>query len=369
MFVYRGGAASQSQDSVAFGFLPAFSYSPEFGFIFGGLFDRKHLSNEVKPYINFTYVNALISTNGLYFIEIVRDQPDIFNTGIRTNFNINLQHIFEDYYFGIGNHTQFDSGSLENGDYFVRTFSSRLNLTARRLLTDKQADIPFELLIILGYDYLLPYSKGDQTIFKNDPEVIGRMGGTAFYSGLGFVIEARDNEILPTSGYYLSTQIDVASSLISDFPYTRTILEFRNYQTISLGLDLTFATRLEWRYIYDDVPFWLQSQAGFDGFLRGYNSRRFLDKGAISTNFELRSWLMRFDLMNSRIGAHLFTDAARVYDGFLFNGKRDHDFWDFHQTYGFGGTLSLYNPNFFIRAELGFSREITLFYAGVGYLF
>ena len=44
-------------------------------------------------------------------------------------------------------------------------------------------------------------------------------------------------------------------------------------------------------------------------------------------------------------------------------------FNDLHSTYGFAGTLSLFNPNFFLRGEMGWSDEISRFYMGVGYLF
>jgi hypothetical protein len=76
--------------------------------------------------------------------------------------------------------------------------------------------------------------------------------------------------------------------------------------------------------------------------------------------------MFTFPKYASKIGVHVFSDAGRVFTGDdeasdLFNGYK--------QTIGFGGVLSLFNPDFILRGEMGFSEDASRIYIGVGYTF
>ncbi|MDZ7683308.1 MAG: hypothetical protein U5J63_16775 [Fodinibius sp.] len=44
-------------------------------------------------------------------------------------------------------------------------------------------------------------------------------------------------------------------------------------------------------------------------------------------------------------------------------------FSDYKQTIGIGGAMSIFNPDFILRGEVGFSEEVSRIYIGIGYLF
>tara|TARA_R100001591_G_C4353782_1_gene183803 strand:- start:91 stop:357 length:267 start_codon:yes stop_codon:yes gene_type:complete len=52
-------------DSIETAFLPALSFSSDFGFLVGGLVHRFHYKKEIEPFHSFTQVAAIISTKGL----------------------------------------------------------------------------------------------------------------------------------------------------------------------------------------------------------------------------------------------------------------------------------------------------------------
>lgn len=80
---------------------------------------------------------------------------------------------------------------------------------------------------------------------------------------------------------------------------------------------------------------------------------------------ELRTWL--FSVLEGRIraGGQLFWDTGRVYSeedsGRFFN--------DWKHSFGAGAALSLFNPDFIVRADAGFSDEAFRIYFGAGYVF
>jgi hypothetical protein len=67
-----------------------------------------------------------------------------------------------------------------------------------------------------------------------------------------------------------------------------------------------------------------------------------------------------------KLGVQLFTDAGRVFTG---EDQTEDLFRDYKQTFGFGGAISLFSPDFICRGDIGFSDEVTRIYVGIGYAF
>ena len=82
-------------------------------------------------------------------------------------------------------------------------------------------------------------------------------------------------------------------------------------------------------------------------------------------NFELRTWLWESWDQIIRIGGQLFVDTGRILD----NEGISKITQDLHVSYGFGGAMSLFTPDFFIRGDVGFSQEMRRVYISVGYAF
>ncbi len=142
-------------------------------------------------------------------------------------------------------------------------------------------------------------------------------------------------------------------------------LELRQY--FYLFNWLTIANRLEARHAGGDVPYWEMSTLGDSQTLRGYPLNRFKGKSSVAYNLELRGWVLQFpEFYNLKFGTQLFTDVGRV-----FTGSDDFDdlFEGYKQTVGFGGAMSIFNPDFILRGEIGFSEDVSRIYIGVGYMF
>ena len=80
---------------------------------------------------------------------------------------------------------------------------------------------------------------------------------------------------------------------------------------------------------------------------------------------ELRTWLFSVWKGRIRVGSQLFWDTGRVYS--------DEDsaqlFDDWKHSFGAGTAFSLFNPDFIVRADAGFSDEAFRIYFGAGYVF
>lgn len=355
------------KDSIALGILPALSYSSDYGVFGGAIFSRFNYGKNEVPFKNSLLGSAILSTKGYVQIQFVFDKVRHFDTDYRASYEVSILRLFQDNFFGIGNNTTFDQTRWENSeDYFYESRGLLLAYKGRYPLYKKENDIKrFDVLFLGSYRYELALERTPTSQLSTiSPFGIGSSYLTTL--GTGFFWENRDNEILPTKGNM--TEVNLLSSVPGASSKMSASLLFRqhNYFTVHFLRDITLATRINWRQIVGKTPFWNLADAGFNSTLRGYSFRRFIDKGAFTYNIEIRSWLIEIPSWDTRIGGYFFTDAGRVFSDLddYANFFKDHK-----RTYGFGGTVSFFNPNFFLRGEFGFSKEITRFYAGIGYLF
>jgi hemolysin activation/secretion protein len=101
--------------------------------------------------------------------------------------------------------------------------------------------------------------------------------------------------------------------------------------------------------------------------LRGYPLNRFKGNSSLAYTLELRTWLLKFpQFYGLKFGGQLFTDAGRV---FTEVDDANDLFKEYHQTVGLGGAMSVFNPDFILRGEIGFSEDVSRIYIGVGYMF
>ena len=131
------------------------------------------------------------------------------------------------------------------------------------------------------------------------------------------------------------------------------------------GLDVVLAARIQVAQVAGRAPFYELSMLGGEETLRGYPFNRFLDYGSAFTNLELRTWLFSLPFQNIEIGGQLFADGGTLYE---YPGAPG---WlnDMRGNIGFGGMMSLFNPDFMLRGDFGFSNENLRFFTGLGYVF
>lgn len=271
--------------------------------------------------------------------------------------------IYDRYFLWDSNKTNFSKNRWENDYYYFETISFGLSYKARKPLYENDR-AQLDIVAGAGTEYQIPYSKGPSTSFAaNRPN--GSEGGWVNFLNSGFIWENRDSEFDPHHGNRAELEVRYAPDFISSYALTSTRIDLRQY--FHLFHWLTIANRLEARHVAGDIPYWERSALGSEETLRGYPFNRFRGNTSLSYNLELRAWIFKFpQLYGLKFGGHLFTDAGRV-----FTGSDDfNDFFEgYKQTVGFGGTMSIFNPNFIFRGEIGFSEDMSRIYIGIGYLF
>ncbi|MGK7370862.1 MAG: ShlB/FhaC/HecB family hemolysin secretion/activation protein [Candidatus Halalkalibacterium sp. M3_1C_030] len=349
-------------DSVQSALIPAAGYSSDVGLMGGVLYSRYDYSGNIRPFNNYMKSTAVISTKGFVKVEGLFEQTQTFGRNIRSSYQLFFNRLANNNFFGVGNNTTYNEQLWDNEYYYFESVSLSLDIAFRNPIYE-DFDSRFDILAGLGTAYQIPYVRQPNSSF-NRIMPNGSEGGFVNYLSAGFVWENRDNEFDPQTGNRAQLKIRYAPKYLSKYPLTTFRLDLRQYFYV---FDfLTIANRLEARHAAGNVPYWQLSTLGDDYSLRGYPLNRFQGNSSISYNLELRSWMFTFPEYALKIGVHLFTDAGRVFT------KEDNIsdlFNDYKQTFGFGGALSLFSPDFILRGEMGFSEDVKRIYVGIGYTF
>jgi len=349
-------------DSIKKALVPVAGYSSDVGLMGGILFSRYDYTGNIRPFNNYIKSTAVTSTKGFVKVEGLYEQTQTFGSNIRSSYRLFFNRLATNSFFGIGNNTTYSEQLWDNEYYYFESVSLSLDLSFRKPLY-QDFDSRFDILAGLGTGYQIPYVRQPNSSF-NRMMPNGNEGGFVNYLSAGFVWENRDNEFDPSTGNRAQLKIRFAPKYLSEYALTTFRLDLRQYFYV---FDfLTIANRLEARHAAGDVPYWQLSTLGDDYSLRGYPLNRFQGNSSLSYNLELRSWMFTFPEYAVKIGVHLFTDAGRVFTG-------EDDAADlvkgYKQTFGFGGALSLFNPDFILRGEMGFSEDVSRIYVGIGYTF
>lgn len=350
------------RDSIKNALVPVAGYSSDVGLMGGVLYSRYDYTGNVRPFNNYIKSTAVTSTKGFVKVEGLYEQTQTFGSNIRSSYQLFFSRLANNNFFGIGNNTTYRDQLWDDEYYYFESISLSLDLVFRKPIY-KDFGSRFDILAGLGTSYQIPYVRQSNSSF-NLSMPNGSKGGFVNYLSTGFIWENRDNEFVPQKGNRAEFEIRFAPKYLSEYALTTFRLDLRQY--FYLFDFLTIANRLEARHASGDVPYWQLSTLGDDYSLRGYPLNRFQGNSSISYNLELRSWMFTFPEYAVKIGVHLFTDAGRVFTGEdvaadLFRGYK--------QTAGFGGALSLFNPDFILRGEMGFSEDVKRIYVGIGYTF
>jgi len=350
-------------DSVSNALVPVLGYSSNEGFIGGAIYNRYDYRGNIKPFRNYLKSSALISSKGFIEVEARYEQTRSFGRHIRSIYNANFQRYTKDIFFGIGNDTGFSKSRWEDEYYFFESLGMGFSYKARKPIY-KLGRRQLDLFGGLGFEYQKSNIISQQTSFA-DRMPNGREGGWVNFLNTGMIWENRDSEFDPHHGNRATLEWRYSPDLVSSYALTSIRMEFRQY--FYLFNWLTVANRIEGRQVFGDIPYWEYSTLGGENNLRGYPLNRFRGNASLAYTMELRGWIFKFpQLLNLKLGAQLFTDVGRVFtdqDDFndLFEGYK--------QTVGFGGAMSIFNPDFILRGEIGFSEDVSRIYVGVGYLF
>jgi outer membrane protein assembly factor BamA len=202
------------------------------------------------------------------------------------------------------------------------------------------------------------------------PDLPGVHGGVVNPLALSLVWNTRDDVMRPTRGWRVLLKVlHTNKSLFSDFEYTRFFADAGYLRSFNEGRQIA-GLRIGGEWIeapIREVPFWELSELGGKDTLRGFFPHRFVGKGRVLINLELRSRLLEFDFLNwwhVHLDGVLFGDTGRVFlDGDELRDEftLDEDILgriidDFHYSYGFGVRIALAEA-LLARIDVGFSEE------------
>lgn len=283
--------------SPGFILLPAFSYGPETGLVYGiqGVYnfylDKEDLSIRTSN-IN---VQSTFSTERQSNSKIT---ADIWSKNNLNHYTGELRYRnFPFYFFGLG------SGTLD---------------VDRGLITQKMARIRFdyERKLLRNYyvglrsmfeHYAYLSNEEDGGIYNNMP-LFGRSGGRYMTIGISQSYDSRNNINYTTKGYLARGTYSYAPNLWGGENFSGSIANLNLRAFFPMTSMLTLALNATYDEVFGRVPFYLLPQLGSDEVMRGYYQGRYRDRKLLTSQAELR---YRF---HPRIGAVVFAGTGSVYN-------------------------------------------------------
>jgi outer membrane protein assembly factor BamA len=342
---------------------PLAGYTSDLGFLGGGFVQRINYGVHVLPFLSNTKADFTISTNGTIISKMQYERIQTFGTSIRSRIDFIGRKERQGRYYGIGNNAGFSSHLFDNDFYFFENREIYIKFQGRYNVGSFGNRGVIDLVGGGTVWYVNSKPLEELTLFETDtPHGFYKnwMNKLAF----GVILDNRDSEFSPTKGIRYQADFSVSTPLVgSEFLFSGITTEFRHF--LPLLADITIAHYLKAEQIFGTAPFWAQSIIGNEYGLRGYHLNRFRGDSSVLNILEMRSWLFSLFDNRLRLGAQVFWDTGRVFskfdDNHLLNGWK--------HTFGAGGVISVFSPDFFVRGDLGISDESYRIYFGAGYIF
>ena len=280
-----------SPDTVGVGGVDWFAYpyafySPETSLAFGvgGIVYFKLLPKQEAKASSIT-PSFYYSINGQYDLTVI---PEIFlfEDNLRIWSKINYASIFDRYY-GIGNSTS----EIENDKYLQDNFQIQVKLQPKLFDERLNIGINYEFRNMSVADKLDNPLLGDTTL-------VGREGGLTSGVGLAVSWDTRDNNFFPSSGgYYEVYASNFFNFLASDFEYSKSIIDLRQYFNPTLSHVIALQA-----YLFretDTPPFYDLGLLGGSKMMRGYITGRYRDKTyyVVQSEYRMPNLVWRFGLI------------------------------------------------------------------------
>jgi outer membrane protein assembly factor BamA len=359
--------------------LPALNFDADEGFGYG-LIVALFAHDPARPIYRWTLQpTVFMTTEGRRDYTVFFDAPSGPNRARRTTAFAGHEQQLATPYYGVGNTTAYDS-TLEHGStrYFYRygRTRDRASLDFQHALGHPSVRVLIGAGLSNDNIDLTPFDSGTTLIQRDLRNVTPAKSHTNFVRA-GITWDSRDREIGPESGTWadvLVSRTDKAFGATTS--YTRWTATARHYQP--LGPRLTLANRLLVQNTVGDAPFYVlneiqstqktQDGLGGSGSVRGMPKNRYMGKGILVSNNELRWRAAEFALLGreSSLVLSSFVDAGRVWEsGLALSRALD----QLHTGYGGGARLG-FGSNFVIAVDVAHSvQSAAPIYIGLGYLF
>lgn len=355
-------ALAQQADSTRHAFLPGVGYNSDDGFGAGMIYQMVNYHVDVRPYRYFYRLQGNASTKGVFnmLTEFEKRQYQ----GNRMNALFYGERIANAFYFGLGEASTFDKNLWEDGFYDYERWFFFLKLTHGISLLREDAFDRIEWVYGLQFEYLEVIDISGKLLELDNPRNANGSWLNMVHTGILF--DFRDSVFRPTTGHRAELTASVAPGFAGNGQtigkLTGTFSFYRGFHVIR---DVVFAGRVGVSQAIGKAPFFALSTLGGPEDVRGYPFGRFRDHGAVFYNAELRTWLFKLPILEMEIGGQLFFDGGKIHrHPFDTHMLRNHRI-----SYGFGGITSMFNPDFLIRGDIGFSDELWRLNVSVGYMF
>jgi len=356
--------------------LHALNFDSDEGVGYGALVQIYEYGAGVRPYRYTIQPTLLFSTKGRRDLVLFVDAPNI--GGWRLGLDVAREQHLATPYYGVGNASVYDTTAEQDPNpYYYRYGRRRTRVAAD--VQHRLAHSSARFLVGAGSVSIsttaVPFDSGT-TLFAQQFSQNGAPKGRANYARGGIVWDTRDREVGPTRGVWAEALVqEVSPTLGATHRYERYTSTVRTY--LPIARTLTGALRLLAQQTNGDVPIYdlttIQSsykpQEGLGGnnTVRGVLKDRFVGKGIVVANTELRWRFANFQLRHKPafLQASGFVDAGRVWAQSIRAGELASDL---HAGYGGGLRLGL-GPSFVVALDVGHSSEATQIYIGLGYPF
>ena len=359
--------------------VPALNFDADEGFGYGAILAFYCYAPGSTAYRWTLQPTVFLTTEGRRDYTLFYDRPsNDANPWRITAYGGREQQLATPYY-GVGNTTTYDP-ALEEGStrYFYRYGRDRIRATG-----DLQRSLGTHTLRALAGAgvstdriNLTPFDSGSTLLER---ELSGRTppNGHTNYMRAGLTWDTRDREIGTHSGTWADVLVQrVDKRLGASSDYTRWTAAARHYQPF--GARVTIANRLLVQNTIGDAPFYVlgeiqttqkpQSGLGGSSTVRGLPKDRYLGKGVLVSNNELRWRAMDFSFRGRPSVVELsgFVDVGRVWADGVDLGTAGQDL---HAGYGGGLRVGL-GSSFVIATDVGHSAQAAApIYIGLGYMF
>jgi outer membrane protein assembly factor BamA len=374
-----GSADAQRLKGVEVSGLPALNFDADEGFGYGALLALYAYEPNATTYRWTLQPTVFLTTEGRRDYTLFFDAPSGSSHAWRKTLFVGHEQQLATPYYGMGNETPYDS-ALEHGStrYFYR-----YGRTRDRISFDLQHGFghpSIRALIGAGVSNdaidLTPFDSGTTLLQRDLNDVTPAKTHTNFVRA-GITWDSRDREIGPQSGTWADLLVSRTDKAFgASQSYTRWTATARHYQP--LGGRVTLANRLLAQNTIGDAPFYVLSEIqgtmkaqdglGGSGSIRGMPKDRYLGKGVLVSNNELRWRAAEFGLFGRQSSLVLssFVDAGRVWtDGIDLSTALD----ELHAGYG-GGARVGFGQSFIVAIDVGHSKQSTApIYIGLGYMF
>lgn len=393
--------AEKSDSHLSFSGIPALGVSSDEGFGSGVIGNMYINHNDYLPYKASLGLKIFLTTKGVQSHMLSLDQVQAFGLPLRLTSRVGFYSTVAANFCGYGSDASCDMDKAadkakylslsgkEKDDFLWQYYKYRYKAFFAELFARwrlNSGDHKFEIMTNYRMSYFIDGDFSTISQYKNsyfdneykDKKTSGLLGVVEF----GVMMDSRDNEPAPTSGYWLETSFrGGAIFTASEWNFMGANATFRFYLPFDQRKKLVLASQSIADMIVGDLPFNAMSRLGgthamneysaiggkFIG--RGISEQLYVGKVKLIEQLELRYNFWSFNLFNQDFDLNI----AAMLDACATS-------WDYQSLsqlkkihLGFGGGLRVsWNKNFIIRADTGVSPDEGFspkFYLTIGNVF